>query len=192
MDKIVLAANSEAVKTVIVGPPTIYGPGRGLGNTRSMQVYDLAVFTLSKGYAPYVGTGKVVWDNVHIHDLSDLFVSLVDAALDPEKSKNPELFGEKAYLFAENGTHLWKEVAEWLAQEAHKQGYISEPKVVGTDVEGIKLGGSSNISWAMNSSSVAKRARKYLGWNPHRKSLKDEIPDVVAGEAKRLGITPKQ
>jgi nucleoside-diphosphate-sugar epimerase len=193
VDKIVLeAANScPGVKTLIVGPPLIYGPGRGPGNQRSIQVYDLAKFALQRGYAPYVDTGKVEWDNVHIHDLSDLFVSFVEAALDPAKNSDPEIFGPKAYFFAENGVLVWGEVAKWVAEEAHRQGFLKEPKTVRTDTEGIKsLDGASNSSWATNSKSVATRARKYFGWKPTRRSLKDEIPDVVSGEAKRLGIKP--
>lgn len=39
VDKIILAANGSNVKTAIVCPPTIYGPGRGPGNTYSDQWY---------------------------------------------------------------------------------------------------------------------------------------------------------
>lgn len=192
-DRIVLAANHspKSVRTAIVGPPTIYGPGRGPVNQRSMQVYELARFALEKGYAPYVGTGKVQWDHVHIHDLSDLFVSLVDAALDETKNKDPEMFGEKAYYFAEAGTHEWGEVARWIAEETKRQGFAEEVKVVGTDAEGVRNGKSRNATWGTNSRSTATRARKYLGWSPKAKGLREEIPDIVRGEAVRNGITPK-
>lgn len=49
VDKVVLAANSAAVKTAIIGPPCIYGPGRGAVNTRSIQVYDMVKFSMKKG-----------------------------------------------------------------------------------------------------------------------------------------------
>jgi nucleoside-diphosphate-sugar epimerase len=192
-DRIVLSANHSpgSIKTAIVGPPTIYGLGRGPVNTRSIQVYALARFALEKGYAPYVGTGKVEWDNVHIHDLSDLFVTLTEAALDPSKNKDPDLFGSGAYYFAEHGTHVWGEVAGWIAEEVKKQGYAQEAKVVGTDMEGIKDGKSTNSTWGTNSRSRATRARKYFGWTPKGKSLKEEIPDIVRQEAERIGLTPK-
>ncbi|KAF7869620.1 hypothetical protein EAF04_004404 [Stromatinia cepivora] len=41
VDKIVLGAGSDSVKTAIVCPPIIYGPGRGPGNQRGRQVYNL-------------------------------------------------------------------------------------------------------------------------------------------------------
>ncbi|KAK6596093.1 hypothetical protein H4I95_10009 [Botrytis cinerea] len=52
IDKLVLSAGSSSLKTAIVCPPTIYGPGRGPGNQRSRQVYNLVRITLQKGQAP--------------------------------------------------------------------------------------------------------------------------------------------
>ena len=40
----VLSTNSDVVKTAIVCPPTIYGPGRGPGNVRSRQVNTFSDF----------------------------------------------------------------------------------------------------------------------------------------------------
>jgi hypothetical protein len=61
IDKIVLAASSDAVKEVIVCPPTIYGPGRGPINRRSRQVYNLIRITLEQGQAPQLGKGLTEW-----------------------------------------------------------------------------------------------------------------------------------
>lgn len=119
IDKIVLGANSSggggaSVKTAIVSPPTIYGPGRGPGNTRSIQAYDMAKWTLQNGFAPVIETGLTEWDQVHVHDLADLFVKLVDAATstDASKEESSEIFGEKGYHFAENGAFTWGDVAK--------------------------------------------------------------------------------
>jgi hypothetical protein len=60
IDKIVLESASDSVKTAIVCPPTIYGPGRGPVNKRSRQVYHLARITLKLGKAPQVGRGLTV------------------------------------------------------------------------------------------------------------------------------------
>jgi len=193
VEMIVQAANSDRVKTAVVAPPLIYGPGRGPVNDRSMQVYDLAKYTLTHGYAPVVGTGKTEWHEVHVHDLSNLFLSLVEiAALDPDRAaRDPELFGERAYFFAENGPLVWGDIARLVAKEAKKQGLIEEDKVVTTDFEAVVKEGPVNASWALNSKSKARRARKLLSWKPTRRGLVDEIPDIVAGEAKRLGITAR-
>lgn len=113
VDKIVLAANDNAaVKTAIVCPPCICGPGRGLVNTRSMQVYELAKFTLKNGFAPVIGKGLTEWDYIHVHDLADLIVSLVESAQDPKTLNDPEFFGAHGYYFCEAGPFKWGDVAK--------------------------------------------------------------------------------
>jgi nucleoside-diphosphate-sugar epimerase len=106
VDKMVLESASNIVKTVIVCPPTIYGPGRGPGNTRSRQVYNLARITLELGQAPQLGRGLTEWDNVHVHDLSDLFVLLVEAAVANKLDMDAKLWGKEGYFLAENGHHV--------------------------------------------------------------------------------------
>ncbi|KAK0953315.1 hypothetical protein LTS01_024443, partial [Friedmanniomyces endolithicus] len=83
VDKIVLGAGEEfggRVRTAIVCPPTIYGSGRGAGNRVSHQLPELCRVTLERGYGVQVGKGLTRWGNVHVHDLSDLYVKLVEEA----------------------------------------------------------------------------------------------------------------
>ncbi|XDG08364.1 hypothetical protein ABKA04_007979 [Annulohypoxylon sp. FPYF3050] len=177
VDKIVLGANSPSVKTLIVGPPTIYGQGRGPLNTRSIQVPGLIEYTLTHGYAPIQAPGLTEWDNVHIHDLGDFFVLAVDAALDSSKNNNPEIYGPKAYFFLENGMHRWADVSRAIAVEAARQKLIPEP--IAKEIDFPNFG--------TNSKSVAARAKKYLGWTPKSPSLPDTLPETVTLEAKKLG-----
>jgi len=186
VDKIVLGASSESVKTAIVCPPTIYGPGRGPGNQRSRQVYDLAKATLQQGQAPQLGKGLTEWDNVHVHDLSDLWVLLVDAAVKNDPEMHDKLWGKDGYFLAENGHHVWGEVSKQVGDVAFEKGYIQEKGVKPMSAEEAKKAGGA--TWGLNSKGYAKRARKYLGWTPKGKSLKDEIPDIVDQEATLLGI----
>lgn len=81
LDKIALAPGVESphtVKTAIVCPPAIYGPGRGTGNKRSTQLYVLASTVLERGKAIKVGEGKYIWHTVHIYDLSEVYLELVE------------------------------------------------------------------------------------------------------------------
>ncbi|KAH7155415.1 hypothetical protein B0J13DRAFT_618865 [Dactylonectria estremocensis] len=192
IDKIVQAASSDAVKILIVGPPTIYGTGRGLVNSRSVQVPNLARATFQFGYAPIVGSGKTEWDNVHIDDLAKLFVKFVEASQDPSKRDNPEVFGRKGYYFARQSSHKWSDVATWIAEEASRRGYapgLTTKSVPQEDVTGTGL--VSAATWGANSKGEAERAKKYLGWEPAAIDLKETIAEVVELEAKALGLTPK-
>lgn len=192
IDKMAQATSSDAVRLLIVCPPTIYGTGHGAGNTRSIQVPDLAKGALEKGFAPIVGAGKTEWDNVHIDDLSDLFLRFVDATQDSSKNTNPEIFGPRGYFFAENGSHKWGDVATWVAEEASRQGYLPEALTKNVSQKEVNLMGGAAPSYGANSKGVAQRAEKYLGWKPKGVSLKDTIPEIVTKEAKALGLTPKE
>ncbi|KAK1984622.1 hypothetical protein LZ30DRAFT_424951 [Colletotrichum cereale] len=193
IEKIVLAANSPAVRVAIVSPPTIYGSGRGPTNRRSIQVPALAQAALEKGFAPIIAPGKTEWDNVHVHDLARLFVTLVEATQDKSKNADPEIFGPRGYYFVESGTHVWSEVAKWIAEEAHRQGYLPAPLTKeATMKEALQSDGVSNNSWGLNSKSKAERSRKYFGWECKEKSLQEDIPELVSLEAKRLSLEPHE
>lgn len=81
-------------------------------NTRSIQVYDMAKFTLKNGFAPIIGKGLTEWDFIHVHDLSDLIVGLVESAQDPKLINDPEFFGAHGYYFCEAGAFKWGDVAK--------------------------------------------------------------------------------
>jgi hypothetical protein len=191
VDKLVLGAATDSVKTAIVCPPTIYGPGRGPGNQRSRQVYHLVKATLEKGQAPLIGRGLTEWDNVHAHDLSDLFVLLAEAAVANKPELDAKLWGKDGYFLAENGHHVWGEISKEIGKVAFKKGYIKEEgvKPISTD-EAKEVYGFDALSWGLNSKGYARRAREYLGWKPKGKSLKGEIPDIIESEAKSLGLKP--
>ncbi len=104
-DMMVLATGAEhpdSAKVAIVCPPTIYGIGRGPDNKRSHQLPELARVTLEKGHGVQVGAGKTFWNNVHVHDLSDLYVKLVENAAAGESLSEwpgkPALWGPEAYV----------------------------------------------------------------------------------------------
>ncbi|KAH9884372.1 NAD(P)-binding protein [Xylariomycetidae sp. FL2044] len=178
VDEVVLAANdSPGVRTMIVSPPVLYGRGRGLINQRSMQIPRLAQTVLTNGFAPIHPPGLSQWDNLHISDLGAFYVLAVEAALDPSKSGNPEIFGPRGYFFLLNGTHKWSDAARWVAEEAEKQGLLLG--VTAREVMAPNLG--------TNSVAVGERAKKYLGWVPSGPSLRDTIAETVAIEAKILG-----
>lgn len=190
IDKLVQAANDiPGVKTAMLCPPVIYGTGRGTVNTKSQQVPYLARFVLQNGFAPVVSSGKTQWDSIHIADLSTVFVLLVEAALDPQRRDDPELFGRHGYFLCDAGKpHLWSDVGVKLAEAAMHQGFLAE-------VKKEKVAAEKVTNWTLlgNSQGVAARAGKYLGWEPSvskAHTLWDDIPNCLKVEAEGLGIKP--
>lgn len=198
VDKIVLAAGhttGDVVKTAIVCPPTIYGAGRGPGNQRSHQVPELARSTLEQGHGIQVNAGKARWSTVHVHDLADVFLKLVENAAAggslAEWPDKPAVWGAEGYYFTENGEHVWGETAKVIAKEAKKQGFIDTDEVKSVSAEEAgKLTTWGQALWGANSRSRAKRARTVLGWKPSGPPIEEGIGSAVEYEAKQLGIKP--
>jgi len=74
--------HGEKIKTAIVCPPDIYGRGKGPGKTRSVYFPEFVKEIMKTGGAPFYcneGTNTRGW--VHIDDLMDLYVPLVEAAV---------------------------------------------------------------------------------------------------------------
>ena len=193
IDKLVLAANAENVKTAILCPPVIYGVGRGPGNQRSKQVPLLAEQTLKQGREIRVGKGLAEWDVVHMHDLSALFTLLVERAAsssEKQSSDDGEVWGLKGYFFTENGHVVWGEVAQRVADVASEKGLIDGGKdvMVWTHDQAVELAGFIAATWGLNSRGKGERARKFLGWKPKERGLMEEVPDIVEVEAKMLGL----
>ena len=197
-DKLVIAAGSDhgdKIKTAIVCPGVIYGPGRGPDNKRSHQVPELARVTLEKGHGVKVLAGKTLWNNIHVHDLSDLYLKLVENAAAggslAEWPGKPALWGAEGYYFCENGEHVWGEVSQWVATEAYKQGLIKTDEVKSLSAEEAgEVTRFGQALWGCNSRARAKRAREVLNWKPANPELKDEIKATVEVEARRLEIKP--
>jgi nucleoside-diphosphate-sugar epimerase len=84
VDKIIqeaAAANGEKLKTAIICPPDIYGPGRGPGKTHSVYVPVFFDEIKKSGTAFYAGEGKNTRSWVHIEDLMTVYLKLVEAAV---------------------------------------------------------------------------------------------------------------
>ncbi|KAF2012540.1 NAD(P)-binding protein [Aaosphaeria arxii CBS 175.79] len=190
VDKIVLeeAAQSEgAIKAAIVCPPTVYGIGRGAINCRSRQVPVMIDMILEEGYAPVIGAGLSENHNVHVQDLSNLIMLLASQATNIEDSGyEKEIWGSQVYYLAENGYHNWKNLAVSILEEAGRQGLVegTGARELSCKVPQVR-DDFEKLSWGLNSKGEARRARKYLGWNPTMPSLKESLPGMVRWEAER-------
>ncbi|KAF4954273.1 hypothetical protein FSARC_12183 [Fusarium sarcochroum] len=195
IDEIVLNTGSQhkdSVKTAIICPPTIYGKGRGPISGRGRQVYELTSFILKEQYAPRIGKGLSQWNNVHVHDLSEIYKLLVEAALDSTRKNDPELWGNHGYFLAEHGEHTWGELSAEIGKEVQKQDLAKHDKIEVKEWsidEAVKSpAGFEAASWGMNSRAKAGRAANFLGWKPQGVSLVTELPEIVKSEAARAGL----
>lgn len=206
VDKLVLDAGqkyADVLKVALICPPTIYGmidfctnqnveligdflgTGRGPVSGRSRQVYELAKLILSAQYIPIVGEGKARWNNIHVADLSNVYLLLCEAAV--SKRLEADLWGGNVYYLVERDEHLWSDIAVQIGQEVEKKGYGKslEKKTLSREAA-LEQAGFEAESWGMNSRGKALRARKVLGWKPSAPSLEESIPEIVQKEYERL------
>ncbi|EYB26320.1 hypothetical protein FG05_00920 [Fusarium graminearum] len=190
VETIVQSINSEAVKYLMVSPPVIYGAGRGLVHKQSFAITEIVRAAVDLGYTPIIGAGKAKWDNVHVEDLTALLAKAVETSQAPSKKENDsETWGRKGYYFVTTGEHQRDDLAQWIAEEVHRQGYIPEAKTKSVSMENmINARYKAALAWGTNSKSEVERARKYLRWEPKALLLKETIADTVAAETAVLGL----
>ncbi|KAL3462050.1 hypothetical protein BJX64DRAFT_149616 [Aspergillus heterothallicus] len=209
VDKTVIKAGSalaDRVKTAIICPPTIYGPGRGPGKTRGAQAYNLAreILRLKQGFL--IGRGENMWTQVHVFDLSQLYLMLGEHAA---QGGGRASWGIHGYYFANNGEFAWGDVARAITQDAYSKRLIPSPTLKSLtrtlDAQRTALAPSPHLEAlspleedkispflhyvaGSNSRSRAVRATELLGWVPREKTLIEEVPAIVDYEAKSLGL----
>lgn len=189
VDKIVLEAASDHVKTAIVCPPTVYGPTRGMGNPSSMQINEIVRIFLLHGRTFQVNQGKNIWHEVHVQDLTDMYVSLTEAAVTGSPNST---WNEEGYYLAENGAFYWGDVCRAIGDYAFSKGVLQEPGVQSLNVcTTYSIWSRYNFFVGSTSRGEAIRAKRLLGWTPHRPSLQEMIPWIVDSEIKDLGLHPK-
>ncbi|KAF2254099.1 NAD(P)-binding protein [Trematosphaeria pertusa] len=191
VDKVVLEASKDnpgKIITAIVCPPTIYGPSRTTGNNRSIQAFWMAEAVLNRGKGFQVGEGKNLWTQIHVQDLSNVFLALVTAALQGDASK--ATWNDKGYYFVDNGPEFaWGDVAKAIAKAAADKKLIKSADIDSLDGDEVtKLHPFGPFLWGTNARAKAIRAGKLLGWAPKQKGLLDFVPEIVDQEAKALGL----
>jgi nucleoside-diphosphate-sugar epimerase len=160
VDRVVLAAAAQGVRSVVLCPCLIYGRGRG-ANADSIQVPNLIRQAVKSGVPRYIGDGENIWSTVHIDDVASAYLLALEAAR------------AGSFYFIENGEARLKAIVESIARllgakRAPESWSIDEAIAEwGPQSAWFSLGGNSRVS--------AEKARKMLGWNPAGAGLFHEI-----------------
>ncbi|KAF4448340.1 hypothetical protein F53441_8239 [Fusarium austroafricanum] len=182
-----VAEKQSHVKTALVVPPIIYGQGRGPGNQRSIQIPGLANAVLKRQRGLQVGPGESRWGNIHIEDLSRIFLLLVEKAVEGNQDEN--IWGANGIFFTAAGEVSFGEISRRIAVAAHDFNLIPSEEVDSVDAKEIDdLIPHGSVLLGTNARSGAHRAEAVLGWEPEMESLEDNIPTVVIEEAQALGM----
>ena len=156
----VTGAAARGVRAIVIAPTMIYGRGTGL-NPNSIQVPRMVAAAKKSGAGRYVGAGENVWSNVHVEDLTDLYLKALAAA------------PAGAFYYAENGESSMREIAVAISRRLGFDGRTAPM----TLAEAVAEYGEPMTLYSLGSNSRVRavRARRELGWAPRRPSLLDEI-----------------
>ncbi|EEU38636.1 uncharacterized protein NECHADRAFT_82985 [Fusarium vanettenii 77-13-4] len=72
----------DNLKTAIVCPPNMHGTGTGPGRVDSFYVPSFWSESVKLGAAFYVGSGSNIYSRAHVEDVTQVFLKLVEAAVD--------------------------------------------------------------------------------------------------------------
>ncbi len=148
------AAIDKGIRSVVICPTMIYGTGRGL-QPDSDQLPKLTALSKQLGAGVYFGKGLNRYSNVHIDDLVDLYLLVMEKA------------SGGSFFLAENGDASFKEIAEMISRSLGLGG-----KTVSVSVEDVvrQYGDAGRYGVTSNSLVSAVNARR-LGWSPKAPSL---------------------
>ena len=155
LNRDILATAQYGVRAIVIAPTMIYGRGTG-ANPNSIQVPKMMALARKAGVAKFIGRGENIWSNVHIEDLADLYLAALDRA------------PAGAFYYAESGECSIKQIAEEIARALKLGGTASM-----TQAEAAAEWGEGSARWSFGSNSRVRavRARRELGWAPHREGL---------------------
>lgn len=168
------ASKNPSIRTAIVCPPLIYGISKNENGAREHSAArQYVVDILHRGRGFFLNEGQSRWSTVHIDDLAQLFLILVEQAA---QGGGKASWGSEAYYFAEDGEIRFKDFATDVSRIAFEKGYLSTQEVDSiTTEEGHRIYPFTTMMTLHNSRSMAIRARKLLGWEPVNVSIVEDL-----------------
>jgi nucleoside-diphosphate-sugar epimerase len=136
----------------VIAPGIVYGYGKGIPN-----VISGAPRTQS-GAVTLVGSGDQHWTTVHVDDLADLYVLVL------EKGKAGEV-----YIGASGINPTVRELGEAVAGAG---GVVAPDEA---DATRERLGAGFADALMLDQQTSASKPKSELGWNPSRQSMVEEL-----------------
>lgn len=142
----------SAVKASVIEPGIVYGYGKGIVNIVT------AAPRSESGALLLVGAGDQHWISVHVDDLADLYVDVLERAP-----------GGQVYIGASGQNPTVREIAEAFVGP---DGAVQPESL---DATRQRLGTDLADALFVDQQASGDKAKSSFGWNPHRASLIDEV-----------------
>jgi nucleoside-diphosphate-sugar epimerase len=165
IDKIVLSAAHQGIRTCVLCPTLIFGEGKGL-NTESIQVPRMIQTALAKNGARFIGRGQNIWSTVHIDDLTMAYC----LALEKAEAGSFFFLSSRQIRFVDLANTIQQqlglpgEAKSWPVEEASKEWGLE----------------GAHFAFGSNSQVSSAKARMVLGWLPSEKDVLTDLARVCA------------
>ncbi|KAF7175466.1 hypothetical protein CNMCM7691_008567 [Aspergillus felis] len=188
---IINTADALNVKAYVVFNPIIYGPGLGTFNKFSLQIPLLIRKSLAHKHAIVVGKGDGIWGHVHIEDLVDLYLLILEKVV---VSKTTEIPANKRGIYcSEAGETTFLDISREIGKEGKALGVFETDEVRSLSLqEGAEAIGFNEavveLAFASNARTKSDRTRELFGWKPKRtvedfkKSIHEEFSALYQGK----------
>ncbi|KAG6843686.1 hypothetical protein H0H87_001643 [Tephrocybe sp. NHM501043] len=180
-DTVISAAGAAGdIRSYIVMPPLVYGRGTGPFHRTSVQLPALIRSAIKLRQACHYGKGLPWWNGVHVQDLSNVYLLLLDDAL----SANPIApHGADGFFFCATDSYSWKEFAQEIGTRLHAQGVLPTAEVRPfTEAETVDaVGAWGGFAYGSNSRSKTNKLFK-LGWKPAHGDGNDGLFESIIPE----------
>ncbi len=151
-EQLALDMAKDGIRSVVVRPTLVYGGARG---GIPAMFFGTA---LKHGAAQTIGEGQNHWPLVHVDDLAELYVRLVERA--PAGS---------VFEAADASRHTQREIAEAAARAAGKDGKVAAQQ---------PDGGPFHEALLLDQQVSSEKARNDLDWRPRHESFVAEAEQL--------------
>ena len=165
IDNLVIESAKQGIRSAVICPCMIYGKGLGF-KTESIQIPKMIKQAIAGGVAKCIGRGQNIWSTVHIEDLADLYLTVI------EKAPAGGLF-----LFAENGEVSFRQLADKIKEALELKSDVEEWPIEQAIAEWSFEG--AVLAFGSNSRIRGVKSRE-LGWTPKHNSVLDDVRRACA------------
>jgi nucleoside-diphosphate-sugar epimerase len=152
-EKRAVAASAGNLLTAVVRPGLVFGSYGGV----TSRLFESAV---EKGAANFVGDGKNRMSPIHINDLADLYVRVIDSfESEPFRRLSPH---ERIFHGVCGTAERVEDIAEAASKAAGKEGRID---LIPVEEARKKIGGLAD-ALAADQVVIAPYTERFLGWHP--------------------------
>ncbi len=169
LERMLLDANQRRLRTIVVRPGMVYGSSAGL-TARWFQT------AAAEGAAAMVGSGHNRLGMIHLHDLSDLYVRIVESPL-----------GGEVFNGTDRSRFTIRECAEAASRAAGAAGAVKELPIE----EARRLLGPIADGLVLNQHVDSSKAARLLGWQPRHRGFVDEVDRCHAAWKARQDEQPR-